>query len=243
MGLRIACDLDGTLADMESALQREAERLYGPDVSLRGVKVPAVAEPADDGDALGDPARVTSAPPTASSGPEKPGLTSRQMRRLWNHVLKLEDFWQSLSEIEPGSVARLAGLASKHGWEVLFLTQRPASSGRTAQLQSQRWLHAHGFELPSVYVMTGSRGRVADALALDVVIDDRPENCLDVVTESRARALLVWRDKAMPAPPNASSLGIEPVASMAEALDMLERTIRNEKGPGFVDRLRTAIGL
>lgn len=243
MALRLACDLDGTLADMESALQREAERLYGPGVSLRGVKVPSVAEPAEDQDSAGDPARVTSAAPTASTPQEKPGLTSRQMRRIWEHVLKVEDFWQSLSEIEPGSISRLAGLASKHGWEVLFLTQRPASAGRTAQLQSQRWLQAHGFELPAVYVMTGSRGRVADALALDFLIDDRPENCLDVVTQSSARALLVWRDKATPPPPGASGLGIEPVASMAEALDLLERASRTEKVPGLVDRLRAAIGL
>jgi hypothetical protein len=243
MGLRVACDLDGTIADMETALQREAARLFGPAVSLRGVKVPAVAEPDEDDDSAGDPARVKSAPPTASSGPEKPGLTSRQMRRLWNHVLKLEDFWQTLSEIEPGSVARLAKLASEHGWEVLFLTQRPASAGRTAQVQSQRWLQAHGFELPSVYVMTGSRGRVADALALDVVIDDRPENCLDVVTDSNARALLVWRDTSIPVPPAAARLGIEPVASIAEALDLLEQTTRTEKSPGLVDRLRAAIGL
>jgi hypothetical protein len=228
---------------MESALQGEAERLYGPNISLRGVKVPAVAAPTEDDDAAGEPARVKSAPPTAGSVPEKPGLTSRQMRQLWTHVLKLEDFWQSLSEIEPGSVARLAALASKHGWEVLFLTQRPASAGRTAQLQSQRWLQAHGFELPAVYVMNGSRGRVADALALDVLIDDRPENCLDVVTESKARALLVWRDKATPVPPAAGRLGIEPVSSMAEALDLLERTTRGEKTPGLVDRLRAAIGL
>jgi hypothetical protein len=242
MGLRVACDLDGTLADMETALQREAERLFGPHVSLRGVKVPAVADPAEDDDAAGDPARVKSATPTAS-GPEKPGLTSRQMRRLWNHALKLEDFWQSLSEIEPGSVARLAALAAKHGWEVLFLTQRPASAGRTAQVQSQRWLQAHGFELPAVFVMTGSRGRVADALALDVVIDDRPENCLDVVTESKARALLVWRDMSTPVPPAAARLGIEPVASIAGALDLLEQATRTEKAPGLVDRLRAAIGL
>ena len=243
MRRRVACDLDGTLADMEAALQREAQRLYGPGVSLRGVKVPAVTEPAEDSDAADDPARVKSASPTASSAPEKTGLTSRQMRHLWNHVLKVEDFWQSLSEIEPGSVARLAGLTSKHGWEVLFLTQRPASAGRTAQLQSQRWLQAHGFELPAVYVMTGSRGRVADALNLDIVIDDRPENCLDVVTESRARALLIWRDTATPVPPAAGRLGIEAVASIAEALDLLEQAVRNEKPSGLVDRLRAAIGL
>ena len=35
MPLRIACDLDGTLADMESALQQQAECLYGPYVDLR----------------------------------------------------------------------------------------------------------------------------------------------------------------------------------------------------------------
>ena len=35
MPLRIACDLDGTVADMDAALQREAERLFGPDVSVR----------------------------------------------------------------------------------------------------------------------------------------------------------------------------------------------------------------
>lgn len=243
MALRIACDLDGTLADMEAALQREAERLFGPGVSLRGVKVPAVEESPDVDQPPGDPARVTSAPPTASSGLEKPGLTSRQMRRLWNHVLKIEDFWHTLSEIEPGSVARLAELASKHGWEVLFLTQRPASAGRTAQFQSQRWLEAHGFELPSVYVMTGSRGRVAAALALDVVIDDRPENCFDVVTDSKARAVLVWRGTPASVPPAARGFGIEPVFSMAEALDLLEQATRTEKPAGLVDRLRAAIGL
>ena len=35
MALRIACDLDGTVADMESALQQHAEALFGPDVDIR----------------------------------------------------------------------------------------------------------------------------------------------------------------------------------------------------------------
>ena len=111
-----------------TALQREAERLFGPGVSLRGVKIPAVEEsPAIDGPA-GDPARVDSAAATAANG-ERTGLTSKQMRRLWKHALKIEDFWQGLSEIRTRLVARLAALASTHRWEVLFLTQRPASAG------------------------------------------------------------------------------------------------------------------
>jgi len=223
MSLRLACDLDGTLANMDAALQHEAEHLFGPGVSLRGVNA-TLDEDAPDAD-------------------DTQPLTRRQLRQLWDRVLKRENFWQTLAEIEPGSVRRLAALAAKHHWEVIFLTQRPPCVGHTAQRQSQRWLHEHGFEFPSVYVMNGSRGRVADALALDVVIDDRPENCLDVVTESKARALLVWRDVPASVPPAAARLGIEPVFSMSEALDLLEQAGGADKPDGLVGRLRAAIGL
>ena len=91
-------------------------------------------------------------------------LTRLELRRLWAHVGQIDNFWRSLGEIEPGAVARLSALANRHQWEV-FLTQRPPSAGETAQLQSQRWLQAHGFEFPSVFVMNGSRGRVATPVA------------------------------------------------------------------------------
>ena len=94
--------------------------------------------------------------------------------------------------MEPGAVAYLAAIAAERRWDVLFVTTRPASAGDTTQVQSQRWLETHGFPRPSVYVVKGSRGKIAEALQLDAVIDDRPENCLDVVVESTARAILVW---------------------------------------------------
>ncbi len=121
-------------------------------------------------------------------------MTERQERRLWRHVESIDGFWETLKEIEPGTVARLAALASDRRWELIFLTKRPESAGATAQVQTQRWLQAHGFSLPSVFVVQGSRGRVADAFNLDFVVDDRPENCLDVVIDSTTRALLVWRE-------------------------------------------------
>ena len=207
MGLRLAFDLDGTLADMDAALRREAARLFGG--------APRISE-----------------------------LTDAQARRLWKHVSVIEGFWATLAEIEPGAVARLAALRALHGWEVIFLTQRPASAGETSQVQSQRWLEAHGFELPSVFVMSGSRGKVADALALDAVVDDRPENCLDVITDSHARALLVWRDTPDAVPPAAKRLGIETTFSIAEALELLQQmTPRADKTDGLVCRLRAAIGI
>jgi hypothetical protein len=180
--LRVAFDLDGVFADMEGELSRHAEALFGskPEATAR-----ADADPA----------------PGAADGPTQPDepplsklrLTRNQQRRLWDHVEGIDNFWETLEEIERGSLARLSRLATERRWEIIFLTRRPATAGATAQLQSQRWLKAKGFPLPSVYVVQGSRGRIAASLALDFVIDDTPENCLDVVVDSKARAVLIWR--------------------------------------------------
>src|SRR5262245_34054165 len=86
-------------------------------------------------------------------------LTRRQVRQLWDRVHDVDDFWETLREIEPGAISRLAGIAAARRWEVIFLTSRPASAGRTVQVQTQRWLSANGFPLPSVYVVRRSRGR------------------------------------------------------------------------------------
>ena len=123
-------------------------------------------------------------------------MTARQQRRLWQHVESIENFWEGLAELEPGVIRRLATLAADRRWEIIFLTKRPETVGVTAQVQTQRWLESKGFTLPSVFVVQRSRGRIAAALGLDFVVDDRPENCLDVVVDSKARAILVWRDEA-----------------------------------------------
>ena len=81
-----------------------------------------------------------------------------------------------------------AGLSRMRGVRdasfVIFLTSRPETRGDTAQAQSHRWLANKGFLQPSVFVVHGSRGKIAASLALDVIVDDRPENCLDVAVDS-----------------------------------------------------------
>ena len=245
MSLRIACDLDGTVADMDAALQREARRLFGPDVDLHAsAKRPL--ESAEDVE--GQLATDADGLPDAGAAPE-PATPSRPLRRaelrqLWSHVGRTVDFWRSLGEIEPGAVARLATLAARHQWEVLFLTQRPPSAGEIAQLQSQRWLNAHGFEFPSVFVMRGSRGRVAQALAIDAVLDDRPENCLDVVADSSAIPFLIWRFRRDAVPPGVGQTRIQTVYSMGEALDRLEQlTAERARSKTLFGRVKSAIGL
>jgi hypothetical protein len=219
MPLRVAFDMDGVLADMEAALVEQTARLFGE-------------APTDDADPALDDRRTA-----------KPRITPRQERRLWEHVRTIENFWESLPEIEPGMVARLNALAIERGWEVIFLTKRPSTKGVTAQLQTQRWLDAHGFALPSVYVVQGSRGAIAAALALDFVIDDRPENCLDVATDSKARAILVWRNEESQLQNAVRRLGIGVVRSVGQCLDILSQIQDSEGPPGMMTRVLRLLGL
>jgi hypothetical protein len=235
MPLRIACDLDGTVADMRSALQREAGRLFGPDVDLCATG--AVQESLEAGG-------ERDAQPAGSKGNKK-GLTSQQRHELWAHIRGIDDFWTTLAEIEPGALARFSSLANLHRWEVVFITQRSRTSGATVQRQSHRWLEANGFEQPSAFVIRGgSRGKLADALALDVVIDDHPPNCLDVATDSKARPILVWREDPSGAPAAAARFGMDVVHSFGDALTELEAmTATATKPPGVVGRVRAAFGI
>jgi hypothetical protein len=170
-------------------------------------------------------------------------LSSRQQRELWDAACARENFWETLEEIEPGALARLSRLARERRWEVIFLTSRPETRGDTAQVQSHRWLSAHGFELPSIFVVHGSRGKIAASLQLDVLVDDRPENCLDIAIDSTARAILVWRGGEETIPGSARQLGIGSVTSIAKCLDILETVDSESKEVGLVDRFKQLLGL
>jgi hypothetical protein len=240
MSLRIGCDLDGTIADMDAALQREAKRLFGPDVDLHAGSSTPIESAEDVEEELAAEAGVESAPAGGAGG--RP-LSQSELRRLWAQVRKIEDFWCSLGEIEPGALARFSALATRHRWDVIFVTQRPSSAGDTTQRQSHRWLQTHGFDMPSVFV-NGRRGRVAHALSLDAVIDDRPENCLDVVTDSKALPILLWRRSADDLPMAIRQTRIQTVPSFAAALDRLEQlSLDRQRGGTLLGRVRKAIGL
>jgi len=229
--LRLAFDLDGVLADMQSELVRHATALFGETV----VRAPCSSPPLDNPKDLSEPA---AAEPSAGGPAPLLHLTSRQEQKLWRHVAMIDGFWESLKEIEPGSVERLAALAREHRWELIFLTKRPGGAGATAQVQTQRWLEARGYPLPSVFVVHGSRGLVAAALGLDFVVDDRPENCVDVVVDSRARAVLVWRDETIEPPAATKGPGIIVVKSVDECLKRLsEVSTSSSLAAGFVGRM------
>lgn len=233
MGLRIGFDLDGVLADMDGALLAHATTLFG---DATAEKVPA-EKGLEEGAAADEP-------PVDAPAPTALTVSPRQHGKLWRHVQSIDNFWETLVEIEPGAIARLAAIADERRWQVIFLTKRPESAGYTAQRQTQRWLESRGFALPSVYVVQGSRGRIAAALDLDIVVDDRAENCLDVVVDSKARAILVWRDDERNLATAARRLGIGVVKTVNECLDILTKVDAPGSEPsGLMARVRRALGL
>jgi hypothetical protein len=231
--MRIGCDLDGVLADLHTAFAETARRMF-PEVADALAAADVAASPPEDE----EPAE-----PDGYAPPPEMALSRRQSDAVWRELEARENFWESLGEIEPGTIRRLATLTDARGWELIFLTSRPRSAGRIVQQQSQRWLAGQGYEMPSLFVVHGSRGRIADALQLDVVIDDRPENCLDVVLESKAGAILVWRGTRGSVPVSAKRMGIAVVPTMEACLDALVAADRSKKDVPLLDRIRQIFGL
>src|SRR5467141_386721 len=124
MALRIGCDLDGVLADMEAELVRQAEALFGEAMTRRLEERLAAGSVPADGDPVGAPAADIDESPQKNV-PQLATLrmTSRQHRRLWRHVETIENFWEGLKELEPGVIARLASIATERRWEIIFLTK------------------------------------------------------------------------------------------------------------------------
>jgi deoxypyrimidine-specific 5' nucleotidase type C protein (NT5C) len=228
MPLRIAFDMDGVLANMNAAVDRVAVSMFEDlEAGANDVAPDQAGDASDELDA--NLARVA--------------LTPRQQRQLSRRLSTIENFWDTLEELEAGAVAELGRMAAERRWEVIFLTKRPATAGDTAQVQTQRWLQRHGFSMPSVFVVNGSRGRIASALSLDFVVDDRPESCLDVVLESRAKAILVWREKDAEVPQKARRLGISVVSNLAECLTLLVHVDEIHDKPGMLGRLKRLLGI
>ncbi|HXG55012.1 MAG TPA: hypothetical protein VNJ03_06495 [Vicinamibacterales bacterium] len=192
MSLRIAFDIDGVLADFRSAFHDAARQCLRRDVV--------------DVDDL------------KSAG----ALADEDVKRVWEHVARATNWWMELAPYEPDQIARLYELTRAAGWEVFFLTNRPRSSGDSVQFQTQRWLERQGFYLPAVLTVPGSRGDIANGLRLDLVVDDLVLNCVEVVSASPAKALLMQRDVNISATRHATDRGIGVVPSLAGALRVVQ---------------------
>ena len=110
------------------------------------------------------------------------------------------------------------------------------------QWQTHKWLVEQGFLMPSVIPLSGGRGKAAAALRLDYLVDDTPQNCVDVLSESSTRAiLLVEREDALAAS-SARRLGIGTANSIHEVLDLLVQVTEARANPSLFEKIRKLVG-
>ena len=193
MALRIGIDIDGVLADFRTAFHATAVRLLRHDV--------------DDAQDL-----ETVTP-----------LSAADVRRVWEHIATAQNWWMEVPAYEPDQIARLYSLTRARGWEVFFMTKRPASAGDSVQFQTQWWIERFGFYLPAVLTVPGSRGEIANGLRLDLVLDDQLINCVEVISTTPTKAMLVRRANDAATRQQASNRGIGVVTTLSEAITVVER--------------------
>src|SRR5215211_7704172 len=120
--MRLGFDLDGTLADLHTALAREAATLFPTlDLAVLPQSIAPTAPPV--------PGAPEDADPDAEPVFSTHALTTRQQRELWKAVCARVNFWETLDEIEPGALARLFRVVRDRRWELIFLTSRPETAG------------------------------------------------------------------------------------------------------------------
>jgi hypothetical protein len=231
--------MDGVLADFAGAYHRYESRLFV--TPHRQAKVGNPEEEAieeAEADANADPVRSR----TAGNQIAHPSELRRRRDAVWQAIEQTPDFWTTLEPLDKGAVTRIHALMLRHKWEVFFITQRPWTAGDTVQRQTQRWLVDQGFDLPSVLVIPGSRGKAARALQLDYHVDDSPRNCIDVKSESGAKPLLIVDPSDEIATLSARKLGIGTAEGITECLDILDQATQARAQPTLLHRLAQIVG-
>jgi hypothetical protein len=240
MPLRIGFDMDGVIADFASAFHDVEERLFGAGPGL------SAGEPEKEEEAQTSAEKEEGGEPGPQSVPEEASASPRAARRrrdlIWQTIQATPDFWTGLKPTEEGTVRRIHEMMLRHRWEVFFITQRPRTEGDTVQRQTQRWLVEQGFDLPSVLVLGGSRGAAAGALRLNYHIDDSPQNCTDVLSDSKARPILIVPDDDEAMVVSARKLGIGTARSIGACLDILESASSGRSQPNLLARIASMVG-
>jgi hypothetical protein len=191
--IRIGLDLDGVVADFRTAFLDAAANLLGPDAI-----------------------RLPSAPL-----PDLNAVSAADAKRVWRAITDTPNWWLGLRPYEPAQIARLYELARRYRWEVSFLTSRIPTAGDSVQFQSQTWLETYGFYMPAVVTVPGSRGEIANALRLDVVVDDQFLNCLEVIGASQAKAILLLQMGDGALEQQAIERGVGVVHRLEEAIEVV----------------------
>lgn len=166
--MRLACDVDGCLADFNTAFLPLLQRVSGRSLGL----------------ALTPGQRYC---PDTWAWPRALGFTAAEISRAWAEVSESDAWWADLRPLPGAETFLNTALDRAHQddtFEIVFLTARQRQS-RFVRQQTEEWLRA--WLLPGMYdnvtVLVGAqhKGDLCHALGLDAILDDKPSH----LTEAR----------------------------------------------------------
>jgi uncharacterized HAD superfamily protein len=164
MSLKIGCDLDGVLVDFVTAGKNLMTSLF----------------PHIDGTGL-------------SYDDHFNKLSKPEQDELWDRI-KNGDFWLTLEPIKEAEPLFVALNHAFHkGHEIYFITSRP---GNRVKYYSEQWLLKYLFNIPTVIISKThdgeSKGKIAAALDLDIMIEDTRNYALMIIAlATRCEVLLI----------------------------------------------------
>ena len=186
----VGVDVDGVLACFFKAYEDLTVKVAG--VDLFPARYPAVLPPTWD-------------------WPEHYGYSAETMKEVWRQIKADTLFWKNLDPL-PGAVNFLKKLYSTNH-EVYFITDR---AGNEPQFQTHWWLQDQGFDEPNVIISRKGKGSACTALSIELYIDDKGENVLDVMEKSpETRTLLLTY------PYNKHIEGVERIEGLEEVFDYI----------------------
>lgn len=160
----IGVDVDGVLADFNRDYIEKVIEVSGRDVF---------------------PARPFDIP--CWSYPEHYGYTKKEVSAAWEAIKASRNFWVNLMGY-PATEGFLDFLDSiDKDNDVYFVTSRV---GVNVKVQTETWLYEHGMNRPTVLI-SSEKGLCANALKMDYYIDDKNENCDQVVEVSGADCFML----------------------------------------------------
>ena len=140
------------------------------------------------------PDRQGAAPPTWN-WPQYYGYTNEEMKQVWVWIREHPYFWRDAQPM-PKATHLTSRLAFRFPFpdDVYFITDRPSPGAKRI---TEDWIQYHfKWRNPTVLISTGqSKGLLAKGLSLDIFVEDKLENALDVAhaTEGRCQSFLLDR--------------------------------------------------
>lgn len=191
--VRIGLDCDGVLCDFNSAYIQLIKEELGVDL-----------------------------PPVSDTYPNKwdylrdAGVTRELESTLWEKIKVSRSFWYRLNHFE-GTVKFLHEVTNTFGPEnIWFITARV---GDTAQKQTEMWVRQYGARNPQV-IVSKEKGKHCVDLSITHYIDDKNENCAEVVAISpNTKVYMLAR------PWNQQQEGIPRLESLRQFMDELNKAV------------------